>query len=85
MPHSQALSCPELVELVTEYIEGALSETDRARFETHLRHCEPCRVYLEQMRQTIQALGRLPEESIPEHAKQALLHAFRSWKKNLHG
>lgn len=82
MPHSRALSCNDLVELVTDYLEGSLSATDRARFEWHLQHCEPCRIHLDQMRQTIRALGRLPEESIPEHAKQVLLHAFRNWKKN---
>lgn len=82
MPRSDALSCNEIVELVTEYLEGTLSANDRARFEEHLQSCEPCRIYLEQMRQTIRALGRLPAESISEHAKQVLLQAFRNWKKN---
>ncbi len=82
MPHSRALSCNELVELVTEYLEGSLPETDQVRFEEHLQLCEPCRIYLQHMRQTIRTLGRLPEEAISEHAKQVLLHAFRNWKKN---
>lgn len=82
MPHSDALSCNEIVELVTEYLEGTLSVNDRVRFEEHLEKCEPCRIYLEQMRQTILALGRLPGESISEQAKQVLLQAFRNWKKN---
>jgi len=81
MSRPEALSCNELVELVTEYLEGTLSATDRERFEEHLQKCEPCMIYLDQMRQTIRALGSLPEESIPEHAKQALLEAFRNWKK----
>ena len=82
MPRSEALSCNELVELVTEYLEGTLSARDRVRFEEHLQRCEPCRIYLDQMRQTIRVLGRLPEESISEQAKQVLIQAFRNWKKN---
>lgn len=82
MPRPEALSCSELVELVTEYLEGTLSARDRVRFEEHLQRCEPCRIYLEQMRQTIRALGRLSRESISEQAKRVLLRAFRNWKKN---
>ena len=58
------LPCRELVELVTDYLEDRLSPIDRARFEAHLTECEACRTYLEQFRQTIRVLGRLPEESL---------------------
>ena len=75
----RTLTCQELVELVTEYLEGTLSPADRFRFEEHLKTCPYCVIYLEQMRQTIRTLGRLPEESIPE---EELLQAFREWKKN---
>jgi predicted anti-sigma-YlaC factor YlaD len=75
------LPCRELVELVTDYLEGALSAGERARFEEHLRGCSGCRAYLEQMRLTIQALGRLTEEAIPPEAKQELLRVFRDWKR----
>jgi anti-sigma factor RsiW len=74
------MTCQELVELITEYLEGALSEYDLARFQQHLRSCDGCETYLEQMRLVIRALGRLTEESIYGAAKQVLLVAFRDWK-----
>ena len=73
------LPCRELVELVTDYLEGRLSELDRARFEAHLADCEFCESYLEQMRQTIHVLGRLPEESLSLEARAALIAALRDW------
>lgn len=79
---SDELSCKELVELVTDYFEGKLSPQDQARFVAHLEICDGCEMYLEQMRQTINALGKLPEESIPAQAKEELIAAFRNWKSN---
>ena len=75
------MPCRELVELVTDYLEDRLSPIDRARFEAHLAECEPCRTYLEQFRQTIRVLGRLPEESLSPEAREALLTAFRGWSR----
>lgn len=80
MPDSQDLTCQELVELVTEYVEGTLPPTELGRFEGHLADCPHCRVYLDQMRQTIRTLGRLPEESVPPGVLDELLRYFRSWK-----
>jgi anti-sigma factor RsiW len=74
------LACQELVELITDYVEGKLPSAQRARFELHLAACTSCRLYLEQMRQTIGALGRLPLEAITAEAQQALVSAFRGWK-----
>lgn len=74
------MSCKELVELVTDYLEGALRPEDVADFEKHLSICTGCRNYLTQMRQTIQTLGGLTEESIPEDAKHELLAIFHDWK-----
>jgi anti-sigma factor RsiW len=76
----EQLSCQELVELVTDYLEGALPAGERARFEEHLAPCDGCTNYVEQMRRTVAALGRLPPESISREAEQALLAAFRGWK-----
>ena len=73
------LACRELVELVTDYLEGRLSPGDRARFQAHLAECEHCETYLEQMRQTVRALGRLPEETLSADARDALTAAFRDW------
>ena len=75
------MPCRELVELVTDYLEDRLSPIDRARFEAHLTECEACRTYLEQFRETIRGLGRLPEESLSPEAREALLTAFRGWSR----
>ena len=75
------MACKELVELVTEYLEGTLSPVDRRRFEDHLKDCDPCTTYLDQMRQTIRTLGRLTEEDLSKDARQDFLRIFRDWKK----
>ena len=73
--------CQELVELATAYLDGALAPADRARFEAHLAACSHCRIYLEQMRATIRALGRLGEDDLAPDARETLLRAFRGWKR----
>ena len=75
------ITCRELVELVTDYFEDALSSRERARFDEHLADCEHCTEYLEQMRTTVAVLGRLPAESLPDVARDRLLAAFRDWKQ----
>ena len=75
------MPCRELVELISDYLEDRLSPVDRTRFEAHLADCEACRTYLEQFRQAIRALGRLPEESLSAEARTALLDAFRGWSR----
>jgi len=77
---ARALSCRELVELVTDYLEGALSRRDRKRFDAHIGGCDGCRAYLAQMRATIRVTGRLTEEQIPAPARDKLLEVFREWK-----
>ena len=81
MANPDALSCQELIELVTGYVEGTLSPADRTRFESHLGVCADCQHYLDQMRQTILLVGALAEQDIPDDAKERLLYAFRSWKQ----
>jgi anti-sigma factor RsiW len=75
------MTCQELVELVTEYLEGALPARERERFDRHLDECPYCTNYLDQMRITIRTLGSLEEESISPEVKDALLTAFRDWKR----
>jgi len=79
-PAEAGLSCRELVELVTDYLEDALSSADRVRFEAHIRGCDACTMYLDQMRATIAALGHLPPESLSPEAERELLGAFRDWR-----
>lgn len=78
---AEGLACRELVEIITDYLEGALAPEDRERFEAHIAGCGGCTAYLEQMRQTIAAAGRLSEEDIPLSARAPLLEAFRTWKQ----
>jgi anti-sigma factor RsiW len=73
------LTCAELVELVTAYLEDALDPDDRERVEEHLVFCGGCSTYLEQMRQTIAATGRLEVEEIPAELHERLVAAFRHW------
>ena len=76
------LSCRELVEMVTDYLEGRMSPADRDRFDAHLRGCPGCRAYLQQMRQTIRATGHLSEEALLPEARDKLLALFRNWKRS---
>jgi anti-sigma factor RsiW len=76
------LTCRELVELVTAYLEGSLPEAERARFDLHLAECDGCRQYLQQMRLTIAALGQLTSETLPPGSRDRLLDTFRAWKAN---
>ncbi len=78
---TEALTCQELVELVTDYLEGALAPRERVRFEAHLAACGGCRAYVEQMRITIRALGRLSEQDMDTRLREPLLQAFRDWKQ----
>ena len=78
----EQLSCRELVELVTDYLEGALAETDRVLFEEHIARCTGCSGYLEQLRQTIALSGRLVPADVSAEAEGVLLEAFRSWRSH---
>lgn len=73
------LSCLELVELIGDYIEGRLSPAERARFDAHMRECDGCATYLEQMRRTIELTGALREHSLTPVVRRDLLAAFRGW------
>jgi anti-sigma factor RsiW len=75
------LTCQELVELVTAYLEGALPEAEHARFEEHLADCEGCAAYVEQMRRTIELLGELRTDDVEPEAEHALLATFRDWRR----
>ena len=82
--HSPDLTCMELVELITDYLEGTLPAPERSRFETHLHECNGCHNYLEQMQQTIALTGTLTEETISPAALDEMLHLFHDWKEQGH-
>jgi len=73
------LTCKELTELVTDYLEGRLSLIQRLRLQLHLGLCRHCRAYLRQMRLTVGTLGRLPEEPLSPAMRERLLEQFRDW------
>jgi anti-sigma factor RsiW len=75
-----AMTCRELVELVTAYFDDALSPRDRARFEEHIASCDACPTYVEQLRETIQLVGRLEPEVLSPAMEGALTEAFRDWR-----
>jgi anti-sigma factor RsiW len=75
------ITCREVVELVTDYFEGKLPADEAELFEQHLNFCEGCAWYVEQMRATVTAVGRIREEDIPPETRERLLTAFRDWKR----
>ena len=80
MPTTE-LTCREMVELVSDYLEGALADHDRALFEQHLVLCDGCTAYLEQMRRTVALVGRLRADSLDPSIRDRLLETFRTWKR----
>jgi len=75
----EAFSCQELVELVTDYLEGALTPADLRRFEEHIALCDACVEYLRQYRETIRITGTLTLDDLSPEAERELLDAFRDW------
>jgi predicted anti-sigma-YlaC factor YlaD len=73
------LTCREMVELVSDYLEGALADHDRALFEQHLVVCEGCTAYLDQMRRTMALVGRLRDHVLDPPSRDRLLETFRTW------
>ena len=78
--HRHELVCQQVVELVSDYIEGTLSRSDRRRFEAHLRKCPNCSNYLAQMRATIRATGTLHPDDLSPQAQAELTDLFRRWR-----
>lgn len=78
---TEELTCQELVEIVTEYLEGAMPAEDRLRFEEHLVGCPGCTAYVEQMRDTVRLTGALREDEVDPVVLERLLESFRDWKR----
>ena len=74
------ISCQEVVEIVTDYLEDALDDATTTELEAHLALCPHCHVYLEQMRRTIDELGHVPVDSLSDQAQADLLAAFRTFR-----
>jgi len=76
------LTCQELVELVTDYLEGALPPAVLVRFEAHLGDCDDCPMYIDQLRTTIRLVGRLSESDVTPESRSILLGHFQIWKQS---
>jgi anti-sigma factor RsiW len=82
MSDIEALSCQELVELVTDYLEGALAPAELRRFDDHIAGCGGCTQYLAQLRQVIEVVGAITTDDLSPAAERALLTAFADWASN---
>jgi anti-sigma factor RsiW len=80
MSETTSFSCRQVVDLVTDYVEGALPPSDRLAFEQHVAICPPCRAYFAQMRTVIRVAGSLREDDLPVPVREKLVNAFRDWK-----
>jgi anti-sigma factor RsiW len=76
------MTCQDVVELVSDYLEGTLGADEAREFDRHLATCEGCARYVEQMRHTIAAVGRLRRGPVPAHTRDQLLATFRDWKRS---
>jgi len=75
----EAVTCQELVELVTDYLEGVLTPAELRRFEEHIALCDGCSEYLDQLRRTIELTGTVTLDDLTPAAESELLYAFRTW------
>jgi anti-sigma factor RsiW len=73
------MPCQELVEVITDYLEGGLHERDRTRFEEHLSVCAKCREYVAQFQRTVETVGRVHERDLDPEVRTGLVEAFRGW------
>jgi anti-sigma factor RsiW len=74
------ISCKDITELITDYVEGVMPFTDRMSFRMHIAMCPPCKRYVEQMKLTVETTGQLPSEPLPEHVESELMTIFKDWK-----
>jgi len=79
------MACQELVEVITDYLEGTLAEVDRTRFDAHLASCPSCQEYVEQMRALVRLSGKLTTRSLEPATVDSLLSAFRRWRDSQTG
>lgn len=74
------LACQQIVELVTDYLEGTLSRSQRRRFEAHLADCPHCSEYLAQMRATIRLTGRLESDDLTAEMREDFTRIYKRWR-----
>jgi predicted anti-sigma-YlaC factor YlaD len=77
------MTCRELVEALTSYLEGAMAPDARARLEAHLAGCEGCTNAMTQLRETIRIAGRLSEDEVAKPEREAVRRIFMAWRREL--
>ena len=80
---ARSLDCNEVVELVTAYLDGALKRRERKAFERHLGKCDGCTNYVDQIRVTIETVGRVTADDLSQELRENLVAAFRDWRAAL--
>jgi anti-sigma factor RsiW len=75
------MTCAEVVELVTAYLDGALDPEIEQRFVEHLALCDGCEIYVEQMRRTVAEVGQVTPENLSDETRDRLLEAFRGFRR----
>jgi anti-sigma factor RsiW len=78
---AEHISCQEVVELVSDYLERSLPPDETTLFEQHLNFCDGCDWYVEQLKRTVETVGEIREEHVPAEVKERLLSAFRDWRR----
>ena len=78
---AEHVTCQEVVELVSDYLDQALPPEEASLFEQHVNFCDGCDWYLDQMRSTVATVGRITEQDVPDETREKLLAAFREWKR----
>jgi len=81
MSAREDLTCREVVELVSSYLDDALEAEERSAVDAHLAGCEGCRIVLDEVRDTIRMTGMLTEEQLTDAQRETLLRAFRGWNE----
>jgi anti-sigma factor RsiW len=78
---AEHVTCQQVVELVSDYLDRALSPDEASLFEQHVNFCDGCDWYLDQMRATVATVGRITEQDVPDETREKLLAAFREWRR----
>jgi len=78
---AEHVTCQEVVELVSDYLDQALAAEEASLFEQHVNFCDGCDWYLDQMRSTVATVGRITEQDVPDETRATLLAAFRDWRR----
>jgi hypothetical protein len=79
---STVLTCRQIADSVTDYLEGTMPLDERIAFERHVSLCPPCRGYLAQMRGLLRVAGSLRDDELPPELRVALLDHFAEWHRD---